>query len=138
MLPNSSVTFQVDSADGKSDFTEMRVLFCDFGFTQMTNAAGQVKSIPRGGLLNVTVETDGNASKGLFEWMIDPKMAKNGTITYYRPDGVGILKTVAFKEAICVGYHETFSAQAGSNSTRVQLTISPHVLVMNGIEHQRN
>ena len=117
------------------DIMPLRVLHCDWRFTQMTDAIGKPTSIPKGGIINVTVETDGGNE--LYNWMITPTMQKSGIIIFNKTDLVSRLKTVEFKDAFCIGYHETFDL-FGSNPRQVHLTISPREFWMGELPFTNN
>jgi hypothetical protein len=117
------------------DCQNMKVLHCEFGFTQAVDAIGKPNSIPHGGLINITVATDGKTD--LFQWMIHPTMEKTGTITFYFPDGIHILQTIKFIDAICVDYYETFDF-TGQHPVQIELTMSPWMLEVNGIPYKNN
>src|SRR5688572_25981899 len=107
------------------DGEEMNVLHCGFRFTQGTDATGKPTSIPLGGTVNLTVESNG--STNLFDWMISPIQTKNGTVTFYRRDTMSKLKTLEFGEAHCVDYYETFDHE-GDKPMQIQLVLSAHEL----------
>jgi hypothetical protein len=117
------------------DGEEMNVLHCGFRFTQGTDATGKPTSIPLGGTVNLTVESNG--STNLFDWMISPIQTKNGTVTFYRRDTMSKLKTLEFGEAHCVDYYETFDHE-GDKPMQIQLVLSAHELKLNDSEFKNN
>jgi hypothetical protein len=117
------------------DEEEMNVLHCSYRFTQGTNTIGRPSSIPRGGSVNLILESTG--STDLFDWMISPTQTKSGRITFYRRDNMIKLKTLEFIDAHCVDYDETFDHQ-NSNPMQVQLTISAHKIRLNDSEYVNN
>jgi hypothetical protein len=108
---------------------ELRVMYCDISFTQMTDATGRPIAIPQGGLLNVVVYTDGK-SNNLFDWMVDPKMLKSGKLIFLESDGKREFKTISFNDAYCVSYFEAFDL-SGENHSQIRLTISSREVIMN-------
>ena len=60
------------------DSKPLRVLYCDWRFTQLTDAIGKPTSIPKGGVINIAVETD--EENYLYDWMITPTMQKSGIV----------------------------------------------------------
>ncbi|MES1250330.1 MAG: type VI secretion system tube protein TssD, partial [Chitinophaga rupis] len=68
----------------KLDGEEMNVLHCGFRFTQVTDATGKPTAIPKGGTIELLVESTG--STDLFDWMISPTQTKSGVVTFYRRD----------------------------------------------------
>jgi hypothetical protein len=122
-------------AKANIDGEEMNVLHCGFRFMQGTDATGKPTSIPQGGTVQLTVESNGGTS--LFDWMINPTQIKNGSVTFYRRDNMSKLKTLEFSEAYCVDYYESFDHE-GDNPMQVQLTISAHELKLNDSEFKNN
>jgi hypothetical protein len=119
----------------KLDGEEMNVLHCGFRFSQVTDATGKPTAIPKGGTIDLLVESTG--STDLFDWMISPTQTKNGVITFYRRDTKSKLKTLEFTDAHCVDYYETFD-HVGDNPMRIQLTISSRELKLNDSEFKNN
>ena len=119
----------------KIDGGEVNVLHCGFRFTQTIDATGKPTAIPRGGMIDVTLETDGGTE--LFDWMISPTLTKSGAITFYRRDSMSKLKTLEFSDAHCVDYYETFD-HVGDNPMQVQLSISARELKLNDSEFKNN
>ena len=117
------------------DCPRMKVLHCEFGFNQMIDEIGKPNSIPHGGLINITVAADGKTD--LYQWMIHPTMKKTGSIIYYLPDGINILKTIKFIEGLCVRYNETFDS-LGEYPVQIELEISSRIFEMNGIQYKNN
>jgi hypothetical protein len=119
----------------KLDGEEMNVLHCGFRFSQVTDATGKPTAIPKGGTIDLLVESTGGTD--LFDWMISPTQTKNGVITFYRRDTKSKLKTLEFTDAHCVDYYETFD-HIGENPMRIQLTISSRELKLNDSEFKNN
>jgi hypothetical protein len=114
---------------------EMNVLHCGFRFTQGTDSTGKPVAIPRGGTVNLTLESNGGTE--LFDWMVSPTQTKSGTITFFRRDNMSKLKTLEFSNAHCVDYYETFD-HVGDNPMQVQISISAHELKLNDSEFKNN
>jgi hypothetical protein len=117
------------------DDEEMNVLHCGFRFTQMTDATGKPTSIPKGGTIDLVVESTG--STDLFDWMISPTQTKSGSITFYRRDTMSKLKTLEFTDAHCVEYYETFD-HVGDNPLQIQLTVSAREIKLNDSDFKNN
>ena len=114
---------------------EMNVLHCGFRFTQGTDATGKPVAIPRGGTIQLTVES--NAGTELFDWMVSATQTKSGSITFFRRDNMSKLKTLEFSNAHCVDYYETFD-HVGDNPMQVQLRLSAHEIKLNDSEFKNN
>lgn len=117
------------------DDEEMNVLHCSFHFSQTTDATGRPNAVPQGGSINLLVESD--SSTVLFDWMISPTQMKNGTITFYRRDSMSRLKTLAFTDAYCIGYHETYD-HMGNQPMQTHITLSTKQLRLNDSEYRNN
>ncbi len=120
------------SIDGSE---EMNVLHCNFRFTQATDATGKPSSLPQGGYVSLTIESD--KSTELFDWMIAPTGIKNGIITFFRRDIKSKMKTLEFSEAFCVDYSETFN-HVDDNPMQITFTLSAKKLKLNDSEFENN
>jgi type VI protein secretion system component Hcp len=109
------------------DGEEINVLNCQFSFTQSVDHNGKPAARPIGGLITITLESDGNT--GLFDWMISNTQTKSGKIIFYRRDALSKMKELSFQDAYCVDYHESFSAR-GELPMEIQLTLSARQLKM--------
>ena len=119
----------------KLDGEEMNVLHCGFRFSQGTDATGKPTAIPKGGTIDLLVESTG--STDLFDWMISPTQTKSGVVTFYRRDTKSKLKTLEFTDAHCVDYYETFD-HMGENPMRIQLKVSAREVKLNDSEFKNN
>ena len=117
------------------DDEEVNVLHCSYRFTQATNTTGRPCALPRGGSVYLVVESTG--STDLFDWMISNTQTKSGRVVFYRSDNMIKSKSLAFTDAHCVDYCETFDHQ-GSNPMQIQLTISAHKISLNDSEYVNN
>lgn len=117
------------------DGEEMNILQCSFRFTQGIDATGKPTAIPRGGTINLIVESTGNTS--LFDWMISPTQLKSGIITFFRRDTSSKLKTLEFTDGYCVDYYETYD-HSGDHPMQIQLVISALEVKLNDSEFKNN
>ena len=117
------------------DGDEMNVLQCGYRFSQVTDSTGRPSAIPRGGTVNLIVESTGNTN--LFDWMISPTQIKSGVVTFLRRDAVSKLKELTFSDAYCVDYYEAYN-HLGDHPMQVHLTISAHQLKLNDSEYTNN
>jgi hypothetical protein len=113
----------------------MNVLKCGFRFRQRTNARGKPTALPRGGIIWLVLESDGNT--GLFEWMIRSIHIKSGAVTFYKNNTMICLKTLAFQNAHCIEYFEAFDLEK-THHMQIYLTISAHVISLNDVEFINN
>jgi hypothetical protein len=110
------------------DGEEMNVLHCGFRFSQGTDATGKPVAIPRGGAIQLTVESDANTE--LFE-------TKSGSIVFFKRDNMNKLKKLEFLDAHCIDYYETFD-HVGTSPMQIQLRISAREIKLNSSEFKNN
>ncbi|NML36609.1 hypothetical protein HHL17_05305 [Chitinophaga sp. G-6-1-13] len=115
------------------DGEELNVLECDFTFSQHTDHNGKPAARPKGGNINLKVESAGETH--LFDWMISNTQTKNGSITFFRRDSMSRLKELRFTDAYCVGYTEQFNA-ANDQPLQIQLSLSARELKLNNSVYQ--
>ena len=111
---------------------ECEVVSCEYDFHQTTDDKGRPSSVVQGAFIKVSiVSTD---SVKLISWMLDPYKRSEGKIVFKRGDQDSKMKELAFKEAYCVGYKETFDArEAQSQASMVlSLIISANKIDVNG------
>ena len=114
---------------------EINVLQCGYRFSQVTDNTGRPSAIPRGGTINLVVESNGTTN--LFDWMISPTQVKSGSVTFFRRDSMSKLKDLSFSDAYCVDYYEVYN-HLGDHPMQIQLTISAHQLKLNDSEFTNN
>lgn len=114
---------------------EMNVLTCSFRFMQTTDATGKPSAVPQGGYLSFVVESGKDTD--LCDWMISPTSTKSGIVTFYRRDMLSKLKTVEFKDAFCVDYHESFDHR-GEHPMQISVVVSAKTLKINESEFKNN
>lgn len=117
------------------DGEEMSILHCGFRFSQNIDATGKPVSRPKGGTINLTVESTGDTQ--LFDWMVNPTQTKNGKVTFYRRDTSSKLKVLEFTDAHCVDYNETYS-HTGDHPMQIELVISALEIKLNDSEYKNN
>lgn len=100
---------------------QVRVIECDFGFTQDVDSQGKPTGKPKGGIINMVIESTDDSD--LIAWMFAHDARKNGTISFLRRDDERPLKKIAFTDGICISYHESFR-DYGSVPMTISLTIS--------------
>ncbi|HTN45476.1 MAG TPA: type VI secretion system tube protein TssD [Flavipsychrobacter sp.] len=108
---------------------EYNVLECDFDVHQPVGRHNLPNHHTEVGLINLVVES--GSSNELLDWGLST-MTKNGSVVFYRRDAVAPLKTLEFEQAFCIKYRELFNHE-GSIPMRIQMTISPFVIRMQGV-----
>jgi hypothetical protein len=107
------------------DSKEYNILNVEYDITQMVDSTHRPNGDPRGGLIQVTLES--SSDKYLLEWAIQHSMVKDGKIVFYRRDANSQMKTIKFKNAFCIYLKEIFTAD-GKNPMVTRMTISAHEL----------
>ena len=115
------------------DGEEMNVLECRFSFSQNTDHNGKPAARPKGGTINLLIESAGETS--LFDWMISNTQTKNGSITFFRRDSMSRLKELKFTDAYCVEYSELFNSN-NEQPLQIQLTLSSREVKLNNSTYQ--
>lgn len=98
------------SASFEIDGNKFQVITCTYSFGQAMDAKGQPSSDIQGGSISLQIAASDDSS--IIGWMIDPNGKKNGSIIFKRSDQDSTLKEVKFEEGFCVGYSESFAANA--------------------------
>jgi hypothetical protein len=107
------------------------LLSCNFGFTQDVDQRGMPKSEVKGGLITVVFESTDDTY--IIQWMISPTADKEGKIDFFSEEDSKALKTLNFKDARCVSYHESF-VRDGSMIT--EITISAREINLSAVKHK--
>jgi hypothetical protein len=90
----------------------IRVISCDFSFSQPVDEDGLPRSSVRAGLINITIT--GVNDVEIVDWMIIRGMRKNGKISFLGINESGVqqeTKALEFEDAFCVEYRESFTDQ---------------------------
>lgn len=103
------------------DDDTMNVLRCSFSFEQGADRTGKPSQRPTGGQLTILIESTNKTD--FLEWMISPNMTKDGEVIFYKRDNMSNLKTVKFKEAYCLSYHEDFDS-VSNDPLKTRIVIS--------------
>jgi hypothetical protein len=111
----------------------VRVIECDFGFTQDIDSTGKPSGKPRGGTINLLIESTDDSE--LISWMFSHDERKNGTIKFLRRDNERPMKKVEFKDGICINYHESFRDH-GEVPMTTALTISAKEINIGSVSYK--
>lgn len=111
-------------------YEDREVISVSYKFNQEIDVEGQPTGTTRGGVITVKVKSTDAGNTDLLDWVCDSYLAKDGTITWPRRDG-STMKTLAFKDAYCVGYEETFDASNSQLQNEV-ITITCRQLTVTG------
>jgi hypothetical protein len=109
------------------------VIDCDYEFTQEIDITQKPCARPKGGMINVVVES--MSDRELIQWMIAPSNVRSGDLTFYKDDAAQTkLKTLSFKEAICIRFHERFSA-SGSEPMLTSISFVAKEMTLDGVTY---
>lgn len=113
------------------DENTMNVLDCSFNFEQGADHTGKPSQRPKGGQINLLIETSKKID--FSEWIISQDSIKNGEIVFYRRDNLSSLKKITFKDAHCISYHESFNAD-DNDPFKTRLVVSAENISINSDE----
>lgn len=119
------------TADGE----ELTVLSCRFRFSQETDRTNRPTSIPMGGVIDITIESNGNTN--LFDWMISSTQTKSGEVVFYRRDSMSKLKTLKFNDAHCIDYQEEYNHN-GEYPMQISMQLSAKEIKLNDSTYKNN
>ena len=108
----------------------INLLTCDFSFSQDIDQKGLPTSRIRGGIIALCFVSLEDTE--IIQWMISEDADKNGKITFSGDNNTKPFKTLEFKDARLVRYHESFTDQA---QLVVTLSISARELSISGVKY---
>lgn len=111
-------------------YDDREVISVNYQFNQQIDVEGQPTGTTRGGILTIKVKSTDSGNTDLLDWVCDSYLSKDGTITWPRRDG-STMKTLAFKDAFCVGYEENFDSTNSQLQNEV-ITITCRQLTVTG------
>jgi len=88
----------------------VRVLCCNFGFSQHVDELGKRSGKVQSNLFNITIK--GTEDAEIIHWMFGSDITRNGRIEYSGFTDTGARRKVYFKDALLVGYSESFNDMA--------------------------
>ncbi len=113
---NHHTTLTIDNA-------EFNVTKCKFGTQKGINEAG--KKIEKTAYSFIEIEVDSTDDITLFNWMVNEKMRKNGSISFYKKkDSMFLLQKVEFLNGLCLSYDENFDQERMQMRTCVTIYAS--------------
>ncbi len=115
MATDAKLSFTDSSGNAQ---TSIKVLECDFGFSQDINQHTLTPSAHvRINTINVVVESTKDTQ--LADWMISNSQ-KKGKIELTIQNNVK--KTIGFEEAYCASYHESFNHMGGESPMHISIS----------------
>ncbi|MCX6270840.1 MAG: type VI secretion system tube protein TssD [Bacteroidetes bacterium] len=126
------MTFKAELKFNDSKFI-YNVLECDYDFTQQIDITGKPSAKPRGGIVNVVVESKSDPE--LMEWMVALSNVRSGEITFFKDDAPGVkLKTLSFKEAFCIRFQEKYTS-TGPNPMIASFSFTAKEVTVDGVTY---
>jgi hypothetical protein len=114
--------------DGHSKEKEgLRVLSCNFGFSQHVDELGNKTGKVKSNLINITIK--GTEDAEIVHWMFGVDTIRNGRIEYSGFTDSGARRKVFFQEALLVGYSENFNDQS---DIILNLVVAPREITIAG------
>ncbi|MFZ4546126.1 MAG: type VI secretion system tube protein TssD [Bacteroidales bacterium] len=112
---------------------EYIVMECDYEFSQEIDGSGKPCAMPRCGIINVVFES--RSDPAMIQWMLGAGNIRSGQIVFFNDDSASKkLKTLAFKQAVCVRFHEKFTNYGDSPMTTYLSFVAKEV-TLDGIDH---
>jgi len=116
-----------------SDGKEYTVVECDYEFSQEIDQTYKPCAKPKAGIVNIVIET--MSDRELIQWMISPGNVRGGEIIFYKDEGEKTkLKTLSFKEAICIRFHEKYVA-FGETPMLTTISFVAKEISLDGVSH---
>jgi hypothetical protein len=111
----------------------IKILTCNFSFSQDVDTQGKVNSRVRAGLIYITIP--GLDDTEIIQWMLARDDRKDGKLYFSGFVDTGQHRTVEFKDAYLVNYQESYSE---ASDIVIHLTLSPRVINIKGVTHESN
>ena len=109
----------------------IKIISCDFSFSQDVDSNGKIASKIRAGIINVSIP--GINDTELIQWMLGRDIRKKGKISYSGVIDTGPRKSLEFEDAVLVNYSESFSDQS---DIVINLSISSRKITVSGVTHE--
>lgn len=120
--------------DGHESGSEgIPLLSCNYSFTQDIDQRGLPKSEVKGGVINLIFSSIDDQE--IMQWMFSPKADKSGKITFSGAESEKVFKTLEFKDARCISYHESF---VRDTEMQEEIILSAREVTISGVSHTNN
>ncbi|MBW6534115.1 MAG: hypothetical protein K0B11_03850 [Mariniphaga sp.] len=106
------------------------LLSCSYSFTQDIDQRGLPKTEVKGGV--ITLSFNSIDDQEIMHWMVSAKADKSGKITFSGEENEKVFKTLEFKDARCISYHESF---VRDGEMVEDITISAREVTISGVTH---
>jgi len=116
-------------SSGKPTGNSIKVLECDYGFTQNFGPSGKPTGMPVSSNINLLVESTNDTQ--FIDWMISDKGKKDGIIEFTLRNNNK--RTLEFVEGYCTQYHESFNHLGDESPMHISITIVSLGIAVDGI-----
>ncbi len=106
------------------------LLTCNYSFRQDIDQRGLPKTEVKGGVIILAFNSIDDQE--IMHWMVSSKADKSGKITFSGEDTEKVFKTLEFKDARCISYHESFIRDSEMVE---EITISAREISISGVTH---
>ena len=106
------VVFKVTGEEVLGD-VDREVMKVTYSFNQAVDKEGQMTGIVRGGNITVRVKALNDGNTHLLNWMLKSDMHKAGEIVFVETMTRQTMKTIKFRYAYCVDYHDVWEDRTG-------------------------
>jgi hypothetical protein len=114
----------------KDEKEGIRLLNCDYQFSQAIDSKGLATSKVNGSIINVTF--DSIEDNEIIQWMISEDADKDGQIVFKGDNNTKPFKTLEFKDARLIACEESFVDKSHMTTS---LRISARQLTISGVTH---
>jgi hypothetical protein len=114
----------------KNEDKGIRLLTCDYQFTQDYDQNGLPRGKVLGGIVNISFESI--EDNEIIQWMMSVDADKDGKISFWGDNNTKTFKTLEFHDARLVSYAETFSDQMQMVTA---LSFSAREIIISGVKH---
>jgi hypothetical protein len=123
------MSFEAKLTIGSTDF---RLLHCDYRIHREVDATGRPSSGNHGGTMAFEVES--TDSDLIWEWMVDPFKAQDGSITFMKRDAIQKMKEVKWTKGYIVDVTETFDS-TGEAPMTIKFEVSAEKITIGTAKH---
>ena len=106
------------------------LLSCSYSFTQDIDQRGLPKTEVKGGVITLVINSIDDQE--IMQWMFSAKADKSGKIAFSGEETEKVFKTLEFKDARCIAYHESF---VRDSEMVEEITISAREVTISGVTH---
>lgn len=101
---------------------EYRLLDFNYNSSQRVDVTGKPSGVSSGLVFDLKIESDSDTS--LLIWALGDE-AKDGIITFYKPDGISKFKEIEFKKSYCISHNEKFEANGTMPMHQILRIVEP-------------